>query len=282
LRLKFQKLQPFPTRIANQDLDGKVTAILADSSFDRSRNMEERSWWDLWNTSHRTKDNNDPISSELFDRTAAIVNRITRRGAGRVLEIACGAGSFSRKLSCTTYHGIDISPAAIDLARQRSLQTPLPDGSTPPTYEAADFHEWPLLKYELDLVVCVDAVAYFRDQAFVMKKMAQSLRPGGKLVLTTINPFVYDRIRRNQFVRLESGPVNYCLSRSALHALLKQSGFSIERSFSIMPRGELGILRITNSYRLNESFGSRVAAVLKRLKEQAGLGQYRVVVARKI
>src|SRR5271169_792740 len=137
--------------------------------------MDETSWWDFWNTSHRTRDNNDPVSTELFDRTAAIVNEITQAAACRVLEIGCGAGSFSRKLLYSSYHGLDLSPAAIDLARQKSQQMAPPVGSSPPTYEAADFHEWPLSPQTFDLVVCVDAIAYFRDQKFVMRKIAQCL-----------------------------------------------------------------------------------------------------------
>ena len=243
--------------------------------------MDARSWWDLWNTSHRVKDDNDPVSTELFERAAGVINEITGSGGCSVLEIACGAGSLSRKLHYSSYHGLDLSPAAIELAREKSLQMQPPSGASLPTYEAADFHEWPLPTQSFDLVLCVDAIAYFRDQKLVMNKIAQSLRPKGKFVLTTINPFVYDRIQRTKWVTLQSGPVNRTLSRAELHSLLQQAGFRIERSFTIMPRGELGILRYTNSYHLNESFGPRVSAYLRRLKEQCGLGQYRVVVARK-
>src|SRR5882757_4922522 len=82
---------------------------------DRSRNMDERTWWDLWNRSYRTEDNNDEVSSELFVRTAAVINNVTQSGTGRVLEIGCGAGSLSRLLTYSSYHGLDISPAAIDI-----------------------------------------------------------------------------------------------------------------------------------------------------------------------
>jgi 2-polyprenyl-3-methyl-5-hydroxy-6-metoxy-1,4-benzoquinol methylase len=242
--------------------------------------MEANSWWDLWNTSHRTKDNNDPVSSELFTSVSAIINDINSNNSGRVLEVACGTGSLSRRLLFSSYHGLDLSPSAINLARQKSLEAPRAGAGTP-TYEAADFHDWPIAAASADVVVCVDAIAYFRDQKLVMNKMAASLRPQGKLVLTTINPFVYKRIRRNEWVRLESGPVDRRLSRGDLHALIAGSGLKIERSYTIMPRGELGILRIANSYRLNESFGPRVSTLLRRMKEQAGLGQYRVVVASK-
>jgi hypothetical protein len=114
-----------------------------------------------------------------------------------------------------------------------------------------------------------------------MRKMAQSLRPGGRLVVTAINPFVYNRIRRTPTVRLESGPVNYWLSGRELHELIKSAGLTIERSWTIMPRGECGILRIVNSRHLNQAFGSRFEAVLRRVKERVGFGQYRVVIARK-
>jgi hypothetical protein len=66
-----------------------------------------------------------------------------------------------------------------------------------------------------------------------------------------------------------------------LHTLIKRAGLKIEHSYSIMPRGDAGILRIINSRRLNHMFGPRSAALLRRLKEHLGLGQYRVLIARK-
>ena len=254
---------------------------LETSVVDRSRDMEERSWWDLWNTSYRTKDDNDATSSELFARAAAVINNIAPKGNGRVLEVACGTGTLSRMLSYSTYHGLDISPAAIAIARQKAAGISLPAGASPPTYEAADFCEWPLPAQSFDLAVCIDAISSIRDQSAAMRKMADSLRSGGRLVLTTINRFVYERIRRTAVVRLESGPVSNWLSRSELNALVRGAGLTIERSETIMPRGNVGMLRIINSARLNEGFGPGVAAVLKRMKESVGLGQYSLVVARK-
>jgi 2-polyprenyl-3-methyl-5-hydroxy-6-metoxy-1,4-benzoquinol methylase len=248
---------------------------------DRSREMEEKSWWDLWNTSHRTKDDNDAVSSELFSRAAAAINGITLNGNCRVLEVACGTGTLSRMLVYSSYHGLDISPAAIEIARQKSGCISLPAGASPPTYEAADFCEWPLPANAFDIAVCIDAISSIRDQPLAMKKIAQSLRIGGHLVLTTINRFVYEHIRRTPSAPLQSGPVSHWLSRSELNGLVSQAGLTIERSVTIMPRGNLGILRLVNSPRLNEALGQRVAAVLWRLKEQVGLGQYSLVIARK-
>jgi 2-polyprenyl-3-methyl-5-hydroxy-6-metoxy-1,4-benzoquinol methylase len=253
-----------------------TTAII-----DRTREMDERAWWDLWNSSHRTKDDNDPVSHELFTRTAAVINEITRREPCRVLEIGCGAGSLSRLLAYHSYHGLDISSAAVEIARKKSENSPRPASSGEPTYEVVDFHDWPLPPDLFDLAVCVDAVAYFRDQSFAMNKIAECLRPCGRLVLTTINPFVYRRIRRTPTKPLAEGPVSHWLTRMELHALLESARLKVERSWTIMPRGNCGILRLINARRVNEAFGPQSAAALRRLKEQMGLGQYRVVIARK-
>ena len=251
------------------------------STIDRSREMDEKSWWDLWNTSYRAKDDFDQVSSELFSRAAAVVNEITSQKACRVLEIACGTGTLSRMLVYSTYHGLDISPAAIEIARERSARLTSITKDRQPTYEAADFCEWPMPTQPFDVAVCVDAISSIRDQALAMKKIAGSLNVGGHLVLTTINRFVYDRIQRSSSSPLQNGPVSHWLTRGELNELVQNAGLTIERSATIMPRGNLGILRIVNSSRLNYALGSRVAAVLRRLKENAGLGQYSVVVARK-
>jgi SAM-dependent methyltransferase len=243
--------------------------------------MDEKSWWDQWNTSYRVNDSPDAVAGELFARAAALINEITRAGRGRVLEVACGTGILSRMLVYSSYHGLDISPAAIDVARQKSEKTPRPAAAALPTYEVADFHDWPLPDQPFDVTVCVDAISSFRDQPLVMNKFAQSLGTQGRLVLTTINRFIYQRIRRSGGVRLESGPVSHWLSRGELNSLVRQAGLMIETSATIMPRGNMGFLRLLNSPRLNEAFGPRFAALLKRAKEQIGLGQYSVVVARK-
>jgi SAM-dependent methyltransferase len=243
--------------------------------------MEERAWWDLWNSSYRAEDNKDQTASELFARAAEVVNRITQTAVCSVLEIGCGTGSLSRLLSYSSYHGLDISPAAIEIARQKSGPARRPQRGSQPTYEAADFHDWLVPPKPFDLAVCVDAIMCFRDQQFALNKMAQSLRINGTLVLTAINPVVYNRIKRGQNVRLENGPVSRWVSRRELHLLITTAGLTIEDSYTIMPRGNGGFLRIINARRLNHAFGPRVEAVLRHAKEKVGLGQYRVVIARK-
>jgi 2-polyprenyl-3-methyl-5-hydroxy-6-metoxy-1,4-benzoquinol methylase len=247
----------------------------------RSWEMDERSWWDLWNSSFRSEEGRDETSTELFSHVTATFRDITRARHCRVLEVACGTGTLSRNLMCSSYHGLDLSSAAIAIARQRAATIVTAREMNQPVYETADFHEWPLPAEQFDLVVCVDAISCFRDQSLVMRKIFRSLRVGGHVLMTTVNPFVYDRIRRADGGRLQNGPVSHWLSRGELHRLIEQAGLEVERSYTIMPRGNLGILRIINSGRLNRALGSRGAAIFRLLKENCGLGQYRVVVAGK-
>ena len=243
--------------------------------------MDEITWWDTWNSSYRNADCHDAVSDELFVRAAEVVNEMTKTAGGRILEVACGSGALSRLLKYSSYHGLDISPAAIQVAQQKSEHIQPVAASSFPTYEAADFHEWPAPVQPFDVVVCVDAVSCFRDPQRALTKISHCLRTSGVLVLTTINPFVYRRIRRTQASPLESGPVSRWFSPRELHALIESAGLKVERSYTMMPRGNGGILRLVNARRLNQAFGPRGAAVLRRLKEQAGLGQYRLVVGRK-
>lgn len=247
----------------------------------QSPNLDEKTWWDFWNKSYRTGDDNGEIPNELFARAAKVVNEVASRGQRRILEVACGTGAFSRLLTFSSYHGLDISPAAIEIARQNSARVLRSVGDSLPTYEAADFHDWPFPSDPFDIAVCIDALVWFRDQRLALTRMAQCLRPGGQLVLVVINPFVYKRIKRTAGNPLKEGTISHWLSRNELYALTKAAGFAIERSYTIMPRGNRGILRLLNARRVDEALGPHVAARFRRLKEHSGLGQYRVLIARK-
>jgi 2-polyprenyl-3-methyl-5-hydroxy-6-metoxy-1,4-benzoquinol methylase len=248
---------------------------------DKSHEMDERTWWDFWNSSYRVGDDNGEIPNELFARVAAAVNEFTQFEGSRILEIGCGTGTLSRRLKFSRYQGVDMSPSAIEIATKSWESTARYVSDRYAVYEASDFHEWPPPPQLFDLAVCVDAFVWIREQQAALRKIVQSLRAGGRFVVVVINPFVYNRIRRTQMNPLKEGPVKNWLSRTDLHALIKCSGLRIERSYTIMPRGNVGILRLINSPRLNEIFGQQVARALRRMKEQMGLGQYRLVIARK-
>ena len=254
----------------------------AQSHMNRAQELAEKKWWDEWNTSFRSKDNFDEISTDLFSHVAEIVKELSHARAKRVLEVACGTGTLSRQLVFSSYYGLDVSQSAIEIARREVKTLSMPASTEPPTYEVADIHDMPMPARRFDIAICVDAVAYFRDQQRALNRVAQALNLDGRLILTTINPFVYNRIRRTARSPLKEGSISRWLSRGELHDLVSSAGFRIDRSYTIMPRGNMGLLRVVNARRLNHVFGPRGAEVMRHWKEKIGLGQYRVVEATKM
>jgi 2-polyprenyl-3-methyl-5-hydroxy-6-metoxy-1,4-benzoquinol methylase len=248
---------------------------------DNSWEMEEKSWWDHWNSSWRAGDLNDDISAELFGHVSSLIDEVSAGSLPRILEVACGTGILSRGLRFSHYHGLDLSGAAIEIASKKAESLSLPPGVSRPTYEAADFHDWTPPAEPFDVVMCVDAISCFRDQALVTKKLAKHVRSGGFVILTTINPFVWNHIRRPDGGKFQNGPVSHWLTKPELHGLVHAAELELKRSYTIMPRGTRGIFRLINSRHWERVVGKTGAKKLKKLKERAGLGQYRVVLARK-
>ena len=100
--------------------------------------------------------------------------------------------------------------------------------ASPPTYEVADFHDWPLPEPQpYDAVVASTRLHTFEIQQFALNKIAPELANfWHSRAHDDQSIFVYWRIRRNW----ENGPVSHWLSRRELRTLIKQAGLKIERS----------------------------------------------------
>lgn len=105
---------------------------------------------------------------------------------GRVLELGCGAGNVSIELAKRGFdvHGVDISPTAIEWARQNSLQA-----ETACTFSVGnvlDLIEFPDESFDIVLdghclhcIIGVDRLKYFSNALRV-------LRPGGTVLIRTM------------------------------------------------------------------------------------------------
>ena len=104
----------------------------------------------------------------------------------RVLDAGCGHGPLMIPLRDrgALVAGFDLSPAMIDIAADRlgtghdlrvaDLSKPLPYGDD-----------------EFDVVTCSLALHYLRDWAPALAELRRVLKPGGRLVVSIIHPFVY-------------------------------------------------------------------------------------------
>ncbi|MCI0556514.1 MAG: class I SAM-dependent methyltransferase, partial [Anaerolineae bacterium] len=191
----------------------------------------------------------------------------------KILELGCGTGWLAGELTRDNVHyiGCDLSPKAIALAKRKA-----PRGR----FEATDFMLWNVPEQPFDMILSIDTIAYFRDQDAAVRKITSLLKPRGYVILTTVNPFVYSR-------RSDIGPpgdaqIRNWLTRKQLHRLLTNNSLIPLRSWTILPSGDKGILRVVNSHKLNRLIGQFVSQTfIEQVKEWCGLGQYRVVVARR-
>lgn len=229
----------------------------------------ETEWWDEWNTKCRTGklDWNEGKVIETLVRTLAALPLPKNQ---RVLEVGCGTGWLAAALpKHWEYTGYDLSPSAIEAARQRV------PGSE---FHACDFLEVELEGGQFDGFLSIDTLPHFRDQDYALAKIARTLRPGGWALISTVNPFVYSRL---SWVRpAPEGTFRHWLPKRELSQLFKRHGLIPKKSWTILPGGDMGILRFINSDRLNRCAAAIVGkGAIRIIKEAAGLGQFRIMLA---
>lgn len=105
------------------------------------------------------------------------------RDAGPVLDAGCGRGEFLLLLrqSGIAGEGVDLDPAMVEACRERGLAVEL--GDLLETMEAAEDGRW-------GGVFCAQVVEHlpFQDLVAFLELAARKLRPGGVLVIETLNP----------------------------------------------------------------------------------------------
>ncbi|BAB50208.1 trifunctional glycosyltransferase/class I SAM-dependent methyltransferase/polysaccharide deacetylase [Mesorhizobium japonicum] len=115
---------------------------------------------------------------------------------GRVLELACAEGHFTRQLAPRVSHltATDISAIAIERARARCGDQPNIE------FGVLDFAA-DMLPGEMDLIVCSEVLYYLDDLADlrrITKKFTEALAPGGSFI--TAHAFVLrDNVERTGF-----------------------------------------------------------------------------------
>lgn len=226
-------------------------------------------FWDGWNTAHRA----GRLDSYMRRQLATAEHWIRRQSAATapaIIEIGCGTGwligSLAGSLGGRCW-GVDISHASIDQARAQFPRVGFYCG------DALTF----TAPVAADVVVSVDAIAHVPDQAALLARVAELLRPGGRLILMTQNPFVWNR--SSYLLPVAEGQYRHWPSLPELRRLLKPA-FSIRHVSSIIPGGDQGILRVIHSRAFSGPLNKLIGPErVVRLKERLLLGRDMVIVA---
>ncbi len=175
----------------------------------------------------------DAETRRFFNDFACIAHTLGLRSGQRILDVGCGPGWLSEFLARFGYRvtGVDISPAMIEIARERLQRVPY---SVDPA-TALDYHfivhdiETAPLAETFDAIICYDSLHHFANEQTVLRHLAAMLCEGGLLfILEGDKPNAGSAAEQEliaemrQFQTLESP-----FSGDYLRALLRDQGFVI-------------------------------------------------------
>jgi len=131
---------------------------------------------ELWSSNPRDwAEIAEPQNRTLFDE---LLDRTDTGAKTRLLDIACGSG-YAAALAAVrgaTVTGIDIAPALLEIARERT-----PDG----TFVVGEMDALPFGDEQFDVVTSVNGFQFALDPATAFAEAARVLVPGGRLAAAT-------------------------------------------------------------------------------------------------
>lgn len=228
---------------------------------------QQRAAWNAWNAQAREQRLHDTCR-----RQAEVVEQwLAARGIrdADVLDAGCGTGWMSERLvRFGRVTGIDIADEVVGRARMRAPHVRFVTGDL-----AADA----LAGERFDVIVSLEVLSHVADQSAFVARLAQTLRPGGTLVLATQNRPVFERW--SAIGPPIPGTIRRWLDARELRRLL-QKDYRVDALVSVAPIGDRGFLRVVNSAKVNMLANALLGARrVERAKERAMLGQTLMVLA---
>lgn len=141
---------------------------------------------------------------------------------GVLLEVGCGNGSFLAQMKAKGWEveGIEASPHAVEMARQRQLDVRL---------ESAESIE---LTRSYDLIVAFMAIEHLHDPLSVLRRLRDAVSPDGRLVVSVPDAGSWEfRLFRSHWYALQLPTHLYHFTPKSLRALLERAGWLVEREF---------------------------------------------------
>lgn len=104
-----------------------------------------------------------------------------------VLDVGCGSGRTTREAArrAGSALGVDLSARQLDLARRLAAQ----EGIGNVAFEQRDVQEHAFAPGSFDIVLSRHGVMFFGDPPTAFANLARALRPGGRMVLLTWQPY---------------------------------------------------------------------------------------------
>lgn len=158
------------------------------------------------------------------------LRRYLRHGDARTFDAGCGDGVFSMyaRRAGNSVVAASFSEDDLSKARRRATFT----GATGIAFRTLDLRELGAQHSalgEFDQVICLESIEHVRDDERLLQSLADLLRPGGRLLLTT--PFAGHRPLYSEDPTpdtIEDGShVRYGYSQRQLRHIIEKAGFDV-------------------------------------------------------
>lgn len=190
---------------------------------------------------------------------------LDRESHHRILEIGCGPGRYAAMLGRL---GFDVTAADLFSFPTWDLLQALPNVRM---MSGVDASELPYADASFDAITCMGALLYFERPADALKEMSRVLRPGGRLIVRTVNS-------RNRY-RLAHGrdidpATRNVYTEDELAAFLGECGYDVHETSAfgfypaVMPKLWWFLVNGILSVR-NQTFLSEISAREKRVNINA-------------
>ena len=135
-------------------------------------------WWDPQGEFRALHEMN-PVRVGYIDERATLAGK-------RCLDVGCGGGLLSEALARHADYvlGIDLAPAPLEVARLHAAGEGLGNLEYRQISAAELANELP---GEFDVVTCLEVLEHVPDPAALVASLANLVRPGGHVVLSTLN-----------------------------------------------------------------------------------------------
>jgi ubiquinone/menaquinone biosynthesis C-methylase UbiE len=169
---------------------------------------------------------------QMPDRVIAALN--LKRGQV-VADIGAGTGYFSVRLAksdaAPKVYAVDIEPKMVSYLRERATKEGL--NNVTAVQAAADTPNLPEL---VDLVLIVDTYHHIGDREMYFRKLAKSLKPGGRVAIVDFKPD-----------SPEGPPKEFRFPPEKLKAEMGKAGYKLAAQHDFLPRQQFLIFEVASS-----------------------------------